>query len=145
MPPPQRQPTSSNSWHGRTTRMLLTPFRATLAGHPAPGALAGSAEAPLELSHSQLSTPPSSSLTPLQVSPCRLDPNKLLPQTTVTPFPRETWDTSGEGKGNPLKYACLGNPTDRGAWRATVHGVAKSQTRLSDFTSLLMIAQWSKY
>ena len=40
----------------------------------------------------------------------------------------------GEGNGNPLQYSCLENPTDRGAWRATVHGVAKSQTRLSDFT-----------
>ena len=36
----------------------------------------------------------------------------------------------GEGNGNPLQYSCLGNSTDRGAWRATVHGVAKSQTRL---------------
>ena len=31
----------------------------------------------------------------------------------------------GEGNGNPLQYSCLGNPTDRGSWRATVHGVAK--------------------
>ena len=38
----------------------------------------------------------------------------------------------GEGNGNPLQYSCLGNLTDRGAWRATVHGVEKSQTRLSD-------------
>ena len=42
----------------------------------------------------------------------------------------------GEGNGNPLQYSCLENPMDRGAWRATVHGVAKSRTRLSDFTSL---------
>ena len=34
----------------------------------------------------------------------------------------------GEGKGNPLKYSCLENPMDKGAWQATVHGVAKSQT-----------------
>ena len=39
----------------------------------------------------------------------------------------------GEGNGNPLQYSCLENPTDGGAWWATVHGVAKSQTRLSDF------------
>ena len=38
------------------------------------------------------------------------------------------------GHGNPLQYSCLGNPKDRGAWRATVHGVAKSQTRLSAHT-----------
>jgi len=31
----------------------------------------------------------------------------------------------GEGNGNPLQYSCLGNPTDRGAWQATVHGVVK--------------------
>ena len=34
----------------------------------------------------------------------------------------------GEGNGNPLQYSCLENPVDRGAWRATVHGVTKSQT-----------------
>ena len=38
----------------------------------------------------------------------------------------------GEGTGNPFQYSCLENPIDRGAWRATVHGVAKSRTRLSD-------------
>jgi len=38
----------------------------------------------------------------------------------------------GEGNGNLLQYYCLGNPTDRGAWWAIVHGVAKSQTRLSN-------------
>ena len=40
----------------------------------------------------------------------------------------------GEGNGNPLQYFCLENSTDRGAWWATVHGVAESGTRLSDFT-----------
>ena len=34
----------------------------------------------------------------------------------------------GGGRGNPLQYSCLENPMDRGAWRATVHGVAESQT-----------------
>ena len=38
-----------------------------------------------------------------------------------------------EGHGNPLQYSCLENPMDRGAWWATVHGVAKSQTWLSNF------------
>ena len=38
----------------------------------------------------------------------------------------------GEGNGNPLQYSCLENPMDRVAWRATVCGVAKSQTQLSD-------------
>ena len=39
-----------------------------------------------------------------------------------------------EGGGTPLQYSCLENPMDRGAWEAAVHGVSKSQTRLSDFT-----------
>ena len=38
----------------------------------------------------------------------------------------------GGGHGNPLQYSCLENSMDRGAWRATIHGVTKSQTRLSD-------------
>ena len=38
------------------------------------------------------------------------------------------------GHGNPLQYSCLENPTDRGAWRATVHGVAKSWTRLKQLS-----------
>ena len=41
---------------------------------------------------------------------------------------------SGEGNGNPLQYSCLENPMGGGAWKAAVHGVAKSRTRLSDFT-----------
>ena len=40
--------------------------------------------------------------------------------------------SAGEGNGNPLQYPCLGNPMDRGAWWATVHRVAKSQTQLGD-------------
>ena len=41
--------------------------------------------------------------------------------------------SSGEGDGNPLQYPCLENPMDRGAWQATVHEIAKSPTKLSDF------------
>ena len=55
------------------------------------------------------------------------------------------WDTTtlihlhvsgflGEGSGTPLQDSCLENPMDGGAWCAAVHGVAKSQARLSDFT-----------
>ena len=44
------------------------------------------------------------------------------------------WGRSpGEGNGNPLQDSCLENPMDGGAWWATVHGVAKSRTQLSDF------------
>ena len=38
----------------------------------------------------------------------------------------------GEGNGNPLHYSCLGNPMDRTAWWATIHGVVKSQTQSND-------------
>ena len=42
----------------------------------------------------------------------------------------------GDWNGNPLQYSCLEDPMDRGAWRATVHGVAKSQTRWANNTTL---------
>ena len=44
----------------------------------------------------------------------------------------ESGRSPGEGHGNPLQYSCLENSMDQGAWWAMVHGVAKSQTRLSD-------------
>ena len=44
----------------------------------------------------------------------------------------ESGRSPGGGHGNPLQYSCLENPMDRGAWQATVHGVAKSRTQLSD-------------
>ena len=45
-----------------------------------------------------------------------------------------TIDTFGEGNGTPLQYSCLENHMDGGAWKAAVHGVARSQTQLSNFT-----------
>ena len=50
----------------------------------------------------------------------------------------------GEKNGTPLQYSCLENPMDGGAWWAAVHGVAKSQTRLSDFTSLFTFMHWRR-
>ena len=47
--------------------------------------------------------------------------------------------SSGEGNSNPLQYSCLENPMDRGVWQTTVHGIAKSQTRLSDLTTFLYL------
>ena len=44
----------------------------------------------------------------------------------------------GVGNGNPLQYSCLENPMDRGAWQATVHGVAKSQTWLSTHANVFL-------
>ena len=47
--------------------------------------------------------------------------------------------SSGGGLGNSLQYSCLKNPMDRGAWRATVHGVAKNQTRLKPLNTHTMV------
>ena len=45
--------------------------------------------------------------------------------TTINIIAQQTDGSPGEGNGNPLQYSCLENPMDRGAWRATVHGVAR--------------------
>ena len=50
----------------------------------------------------------------------------------------------GEGNGTPLQYSCLENPMDGGAWWAAVHGVAKSQTQLSDFTFTFLFHELEK-
>ena len=47
-----------------------------------------------------------------------------------------------EGNGTPLQYSCLENPMDGGAWQAAVHEVAKSRTRLSDFTFMHWRRKW---
>ena len=51
----------------------------------------------------------------------------------------------GEGNGNPLQISCMENPMDEGTWQATVHGVAKSQTQLSDFTFTFIIHLTREY
>ena len=64
----------------------------------------------------------------------------------------ETWVQSlgredSPGEGDPLQYSCLVNPMDGGAWWATVHGVANSRTRLSDFTftfNRIVIFRWTQ-
>ena len=48
----------------------------------------------------------------------------------------------GVGYGNPLLYSCPDNPIDRGGWRATVCRVAKSQTRLKQFSMHVLSLQW---
>ena len=52
-----------------------------------------------------------------------------MQETRVQSLGRE--DSPGDGNGNPLQYSCLGNPVDKGAWRATVHGVLKSWAQLA--------------
>ena len=49
-----------------------------------------------------------------------------------------------EGNGTPLQYSCPENPMDGGAWWATAHGVAKSLTRLNNFTSLFPFMHWRR-
>ena len=56
------------------------------------------------------------------------NPPAIAGDTSSIPGPRRS---PGEGNGNLLQYSCLKNSMDRGAWWATVHGVAKSQTRMS--------------
>ena len=48
----------------------------------------------------------------------------------------------GEGNGNPLQYSCLGNPTDREAWRAIVHGVSRIQYHLATKQQIKKIKMW---
>ena len=66
----------------------------------------------------------------VKVSACNVGDPGSIPGSGRSP---------GEGNGNPLQYSCLEYPMDGGAWQATVHGVAKSRTRLSDFTHSLHI------
>ena len=47
---------------------------------------------------------------------------------------------SGEGDGNPFQHSCLGNPMDRGAWRAIVRRVVKSQTQMSMHARLMLVS-----
>ena len=54
----------------------------------------------------------------------------------------ESGRSPGEGNGNPPQYSCLENPMDGGAWWATVHGVTKGQTWLSDFISFHLSSEW---
>ena len=61
----------------------------------------------------------------VKVSACNVGDPGSIPGSGRSP---------GEGNGNPLQYSCLENPMDRGTWWATVHGVAESRARLSDFT-----------
>ena len=65
-----------------------------------------------------------------------LRPHELLharlPCPSPTPRVHSNSRPSGEGNGNPQQCSCLENPMDRGAWQATVHGVAKSLTQLSN-------------
>ena len=81
---------------------------------------------------------------PGQLSLCKALGNysfRSCPPTRLL-LPRE--QLPGEGNGNPLQYYCLENPMDGGAWWAVVHGIAKSPTRLSDFTFIFHFMHWRR-
>ena len=63
-------------------------------------------------------------------SACNVEDAGSVPESERSP---------GEGSGNPLQYFCLENSMDGGAWWATVYGVRRSQTQLSDFTFFLSL------
>ena len=56
----------------------------------------------------------------------------LLAMQKIAGLIPELGRSPGEGNGNPLQYSCLENLIDKGAWWATIHGVAKSKAQLSD-------------
>ena len=66
-------------------------------------------------------------------STCNAGDEGLIPGSGRSP---------GGGHGNPLQYSCLENPMDRGAWRAAVHGVTKSQTRLKRLSTHARTSLW---
>ena len=73
-------------------------------------------------------------------------PHKKLADLSITCWEYyQTLNRPGEGNGNPLQYPCLENSMDAGAWWATVHGVPKSQTRLSDFNVNVPILKKFRY
>ena len=57
---------------------------------------------------------------------------KNLPAMQENQVQSHLGSSPGEENCNPLQYSCLENPMDRGAWKATAHGVAKNRTRLSN-------------
>ena len=68
-----------------------------------------------------------------------VNPNKIHRKVI---FLKRTALSHGEGNGTPLQDSCLENPMDGGAWKATVYGVAKSWTRLNDFTFTHWRRKW---
>ena len=67
--------------------------------------------------------------------PKETQPHRLRKETSAHQY-RKLWvrEKCREGNGTPLQHSCLENPMDGGAWWAAVHGVARSRTRLTDFT-----------
>ena len=77
---------------------------------------------------------------PWTEEPCRLQSMGSLSQTELSDFTftfhfHFSLSCIGEGNGNPLQYSCLENPRNRGAWWASIYGVAQSWTRLKRLSS----------
>ena len=75
---------------------------------------------------------------------CRDSPVAQMVKSLPAIWKTRVWSLGGgrffgEGNGNPLQCSCLGNPMDGGAWQATVHGVTKNWTQLSDFTYTVVL------
>ena len=66
---------------------------------------------------------------------------KLRKECKLTP---SQFELGGEGNGTPLRYTCLENPMDGGAWWTAVHGVARSRTRLATSLSLFTFMHWRR-
>ena len=86
-------------------------------------------EASFQFSENPLNSFPHTFQRPLQI--------KWKSCNSLQPHGLGQGKSPGVGNGNPLQYFCLENSLDRGAWQATVHGVAKSWTQLSNFNSLI--------
>ena len=94
-------------------------------------------QALLHVLHHQGSQPPNGMRTPILPilqQEVRHEDQATCPRSQDLQVMEPGHPISGEGNGTPLHYSCLENPVDGGAWWATVHGVTKSRTRLSDFT-----------
>ena len=99
---------------------------------------------PILLFHQETSSPPWLVGVAMKSQDIQQDPFSLVRASQVVPVVKDPPANSGDvrdvgsisrsgrspggGHGNPPQYSCLGNPMDRGAWRAAVHGVAESQT-----------------
>ena len=79
------------------------------------------------------------------MSPCGSDGKSSSANTGDVDLIPGLGRSPGKGNGNPLQYSCLENPRDRGAWRAAVHRVAKSQTQLKRLSMHAQCELISKY
>ena len=118
-------------WGSDTTSLSLSrigegngnPLQCSCLGNPREGGALWAAICGVTQSQTRLKRLSSGSSFDSKASACNAgDPDSI----------RGSGRSPGEGSGNPLQYSCLEDFIDRGAWRATVHGVAKSWTQLSE-------------